>query len=150
MADFSCSGWTSDEGKTRLYSLHQVKADGVSQWKFASISHLEVTEIQQYDVLGPIVKARLRHNDIGGHQVDLQVHDLLSFYHIHQTWRNTKQPSAKQIHWHFQGSNQSQKKETKTAALEQEITESFGYPDNVKKNAGEGDIFSSDTGDLCC
>lgn len=49
------------------------------------LSDLEVTEIQQQDVLSATVKATLWNDDVRGHQVHLQVENFLCFNHVHQT-----------------------------------------------------------------
>lgn len=54
----------------------------VNLYLHSTLSHLEMTEIQQQDVLSPVVKATLWNDDVGGHQVHLQVENLLCFNHI--------------------------------------------------------------------
>lgn len=46
-----------------------------------------MSKVQQQDVLGTIVKARLWNDDVGGLQVHLHVQNLLCFDHIHQTYK---------------------------------------------------------------
>lgn len=43
---------------------------------------LEMSEIQQQDVLSTVEEASLGNNDIGGHEVHFQVKNFLCFNHI--------------------------------------------------------------------
>lgn len=50
---------------------------------FFVCSDLEMPKIQQQDILCAVVKATLWNDDVGGHQVQLQVENFLCFNHIH-------------------------------------------------------------------
>lgn len=50
-----------------------------------ALSDLEMSKIQEYNVLSAIVKAGLWNDDVGGHQIHLQVHNFLCFDHVHKT-----------------------------------------------------------------
>lgn len=51
-------------------------------WVNNFLPDLEMTEIQQQDVLCTVVEASLRNNYIGGHEVHFQVKNFLCFNHI--------------------------------------------------------------------
>ena len=51
-----------------------------------SFGYLEVTEIQQHNVLCGVIKASLGYDDVRRHQVHVQIQDLLGLDDIHQPW----------------------------------------------------------------